>query len=149
MKRLALALGLVLFAVPATAQIGYQGLSGITVCDSSYNVDITTATTTLAITGVSGKHVYICSIILMTNAANSVALIAGTGATCGTSTAGMTGGTTAAEGFNVSANGGFTHGGGLGWVLSTKVSGGATGDSVCLVTSAATQLSGQIAYTIY
>jgi hypothetical protein len=57
----------------------------------------------------------------------------------------MSGGTTAASGWNFAANGGLTQGNGLGTVNQTN----ATGDSVCIITSAATQLSGRIAYAIY
>jgi hypothetical protein len=124
-------------------------MTGITVCTDHVAVDVVTATTTLLITGVANRHVRICSINLVTAAANNVALIAGTGATCGTSTAGINGGTTAAEGWNFAANGGLAQGSGFGEIMSTKVSGGATGDSVCVVTSAATQLSGTISYAIY
>jgi len=124
-------------------------LNGIPVCTEFVAVDIVTATTTLVITGVAGRHVYICSINLVTAAANNVAIVAGTGATCGTSTAGLNGGTTAAEGWNFAANGGLAQGAGLGAIMSTLASGGATGDSVCITTSAATQLSGTIGYAIY
>jgi len=120
-------------------------LAGIPVCDSFARLNISTGTTTLAVTGVSGRHVRICSIDIVTAAANNVALISGTGATCGTGTAGMNGGTTAASGWNFAANGGIAKGSGIGAVNQTV----ATGDSVCVVTSAATQLSGTIAYTIY
>jgi len=120
-------------------------LTGIPVCDSFFSVNIATTTTTLAITGVSGRHVYICGISLVTAAANNVALISGTGATCGTSTAGITGGTTAASGYNFADNGGITQGSGLGAINRTETA----GDSVCIVTSAATQLSGAISYAIY
>jgi len=118
---------------------------GVTVCDSFANVTVSTATTTLLVTGVSGRHVRICSLSLVTAAANNVALLSGTGATCGTGTTGMSGGTTAATGWNFAANGGLTQGSGIGEVNRTN----ATGDSVCIVTSAATQLSGRISYTIY
>jgi hypothetical protein len=57
----------------------------------------------------------------------------------------MNGGTTAAEGWNFAANGGIAQGGGLGQIMRTET----TGDSVCIITSAATQLSGTISYTIY
>ena len=124
-------------------------MAGITVCTEHYAVDIVTATTTLIVTGVANRHVRICSINLVTAAANNVALIAGTGATCGTSTAGINGGTTAAEGWNLAANGGLAQGSGLGEIMSTKVSGGATGDSVCIVTSAATQLSGTMSVALF
>jgi hypothetical protein len=120
-------------------------LGGFAVCDSFVNVNVSTATTTALITGVSGRHVRICGMSLVTAAANNVALISGTGATCGTGTTGMNGGTTAASGWNFAANGGLTQGNGLGTVNQTN----ATGDSVCIITSAATQLSGRIAYAIY
>ena len=120
-------------------------LTGVLVADSFVNVNVSTATTTLLITGVSGRRVRISSLSLVTAAANNVALISGTGATCGTGTTGMNGGTTAASGWNFAANGGITQGNGLGTINQTN----ATGDSVCIVTSAATQLSGRIAYAIY
>jgi hypothetical protein len=116
-----------------------------TVCDTGFVVNISTATTVLAVTGVSGRQVRICSINLVAGAADNVALIEGTGATCGTGSAGMAGGTTAASGWNFAANGGLTLGSGFGEVISTAT----TGDSVCIVTSAATQLSGHIRYTIF
>lgn len=140
-------------AVPSAAQ--YQGgagsgstggnLVGMPVCDSYANVNVSTATTTLIVTGVSGRQVRICSQHLVTAAANNVAWIEGTGATCGTGSAGMAGGTTAASGYNFAANGGIAQGSGLGTIMRTAT----TGDSVCIVTSAATQLSGGISYTIY
>ncbi|HEX2747602.1 MAG TPA: hypothetical protein VHM91_06365, partial [Verrucomicrobiales bacterium] len=88
-------------------------LGGFAVCDSFVNVNVSTATTTALITGVSGRHVRICGMSLVTAAANNVALISGTGATCGTGTTGMNGGTTAASGWNFAANGGLTQGNGL------------------------------------
>ena len=108
-------------------------------------MNISTATTTLIVTGVSGRHVRITGLNLVTAAANNVALISGTGATCGTGTTGMTGGTTAASGYNFAANGGIAQGSGLGEINRTN----ATGDSVCIITSAATQLSGRLSSAIY
>jgi hypothetical protein len=118
---------------------------GIPVCDSFKAVSMTSATTTLMVTGVSGRHVRICSVNLVTAIANNVVMISGTGATCGTGTAGIAGGTTAANGWNFAANGGITVGSGIGTVMQTA----ATGDSVCIITSAAGPLAGTIAYTIY
>jgi len=119
-------------------------LTAIPVCDSFFNINISTATTTLAVTGVSGRHVRICSINMVALAADNVGVISGTGATCGTGSAAIIG-TTSATGWNFAANGGLTLGSGLGTVLRTV----ATGDSVCIITSAATQLSGSISYAIY
>jgi hypothetical protein len=117
----------------------------IPISDTYKAINISTATTTLIVTGVSGRQVRIGAFHMVTAAANNVAWIEGTGATCGTGSAGMAGGTTAASGYNLAANGGIAEGSGLGTVLSTVT----TGDSVCLVTSAATQLSGGLEYTIY
>jgi hypothetical protein len=120
-------------------------LAGVTVGDTYKNINVSTATTTLLVTGVAGRQVRITALHMVTAAANNVALIEGTGATCGTGTAGMAGGTTAATGYNFSANGGMTEGAGLGTVVQTATA----GDSVCIVTSAATQLSGGLQYAIY
>lgn len=117
---------------------------GLPVCDTFFNINIATATTTLAVTGVSGRHVRICHIDMVGTAADNVGIISGTGATCGTGSAAIVG-TTAATGYNLAANGGITSGSGIGTIMRTV----ATGDSVCIITSATTQLSGVIAYTIY
>jgi hypothetical protein len=81
----------------------------------------------------------------MVGGADNIAFIEGRRATCGTVTAGMTGGSTAASGYNLAANGGLTEGTGLGEVMATVTA----GDSVCVVTSAAVQLSGHGKYAIY
>lgn len=119
-------------------------MTAIPVCDSFFNINIATNTTTLAVTGVSGRHVRICAISMVALAADNVGIISGTGATCGTGTAAIVG-TTAATGYNLSANGGIAMGSGIGTIMRTV----ATGDSVCVVTSASTQLSGVISYAIY
>jgi hypothetical protein len=120
-------------------------LVGVPVCDTFKAVSVTSATTTLMVTGVAGRQVRICSVNLVTAIANNVVLISGTGATCGTGTGAIAGGTTAANGWNFAANGGLSVGSGFGTVMQTAVA----GDSVCVITSAAGPLAGTIAYTIY
>ena len=120
-------------------------LTGIPVSDTFKSVSVTSATTTLLITGVSGRHIRIGSINLVSAIANNVALISGTGATCGTGTTGVAGGTTAANGWNLAANAGLAYGNGLGTIMRTT----ATGDSICVVTSAIGPLAGTIGYAIY
>lgn len=141
-------------AAPPANAIAVAGLASgatggtmelIPVCDSYKVVSVSTATTTLLVTGVSGRQVRICSLHLITTLADNAALIEGTGATCGTGSAGMAGGTTAASGYNLAANGGLTLGSGIGTVMMTATA----GDSVCIVTSASTQLSGGVSYAIY
>lgn len=118
---------------------------GMTVCDTPVTINVSAATTTLLVTGVAGRHVRICTMNVSTTLANGVALISGTGATCGTGTTGMNGGTTGVTGWQFVASGGLTQGGGVGEINRTN----ATGDSVCIVTSVATQLSGRMMVAIY
>jgi hypothetical protein len=94
------------------------------------------------ITGAASKQTYICAVNLMVGAADNVALVEGTGSTCGTGTAGMAGGTTAATGWNFAANGGLTLGNGQGMVARTATA----ADNVCLLVSGGAQVSGGITW---
>lgn len=106
-------------------------------------ISITTATTTNVITGASAKKTYICHIFLTSAAADNVAIIEGTtGGTCGSGTAGLIGGTTAANGPNFAANGGVSLGNGGFSIAATATN----QNDVCLITSAATPLAGVITY---
>jgi hypothetical protein len=111
----------------------------------SYPVDIVTAATTELINGAgSGNYVYVCSVNLVTAGANNVALVEDDTDGCASITAGMAGGTTAGEGWNLAANGGLTLGNGAGTVMKSA----GTNRYVCLVTSANVQLSGTITYAL-
>lgn len=120
-------------------------LIGVPVADTTKSVNIASATTTLLVTGVAGRQVRIGSFELETGGANNLEWIEGTGATCGTGTAGMSGGTTSGLGYSFLANGYIQRGSGFGTVLSTATA----GDSVCMVTSTSAQVSGNLQYTIY
>jgi hypothetical protein len=105
-------------------------------------IDIVTATDTEITPSLSGAstYYYICSINLVTAGANNVALVDDNTDGCGSPTAGVFGGLTAAEGWNFAANGGLTLGNGVGSVGRAQ-----TANSVlCIRTSAAVQLSGMI-----
>lgn len=125
---------------------GSTGIAAVATTDpcqsatvNSTPINISTATTTRIATEASSVRVYICHLSIVTNAANNVALIEGTGSSCaGGTPAGMAGGTTASSGWNFSANGGISLGMG-GYSINQTLN---TNYSVCLVTSAATQLSG-------
>lgn len=97
---------------------------------------------TQVITGTSAKKTYICSLNLVAGAATNVAVVEGTGTTCATGIAGMAGGSTAATGWNFAANGGIALGNGGGSVMITATN----ADNVCVLVSAANQISGTIAY---
>lgn len=105
-------------------------------------INISTATTTELTPNLAGAstHYYICSLHLVTAAANNVALADDNTDNCASVTAGLAGGVTAASGWNFAANGGIALNGGNASVMRTVT----TNAVLCLVTSAATQLSGQI-----
>lgn len=105
-------------------------------------ISISSATTTEITAALAGasNYYYVCSINLVTAAANNVALVDDDSDGCGSVTAGMAGGTTAATGWNFAANGGIALGDGSSSVAKTN----GTNRVVCLVTSAATQLSGTL-----
>lgn len=119
-------------------------LAGIVACDNSAAINVSTATTTqiVPISGTGGRT-YVCSIHLVTAAANNVALISGSGTNCASNQAGLAGGTSAASGWNFAANSGLAWGSGFGMLMKTAT----TNNELCVVTSATTQLSGVITYT--
>jgi hypothetical protein len=95
------------------------------------------------IVGGAGK-VYLCSVLLVGADAENVSLVEGTGSTCGTGTAAVIGGTTAANGPNLAANGGFQAGGGNGSIAIAATA----GTDVCLFQSGAGRVAGNLTYVI-
>jgi hypothetical protein len=96
-------------------------------------------------TGYAGK-IYICSLNIVSATAQNIALVEGTGSTCGTGTAGVGGfgGATAATGYNFAANGGIAYGNG-----SSSIGAEVTaGDSLCLLQSGTGQVSGGMSYAV-
>lgn len=95
---------------------------------------------------VSAQNVYICAIDLVIGASVNVALVEGTKTTneCDTATAGLAGGATAATGWNLQAGpgSGLTKGNGIGIIYRTAT----TNHDVCLLFSAANQVSGAITW---
>lgn len=143
MKRLLTAFLLLLLPSLALAQQVITNDACLRVAKNYTPINISTATTTRIATEAAATKIYICHIHIVTNAANNVALVEGTGSTCaGGTPAGMAGGTTAAAGWNFSANGGISLGAGVATLMATANA----AYSVCLVTSAATQLSGVIVW---
>ena len=118
-----------------------SGCAGAPVANTT-STPINTTANTQIISGASGKQTYICSIALIAGAADNVALVEGTGAACGTNTAGMAGGTTAATGWNLANNGGLTLGNGVGIVARTAMA----ADNICLFVSGSGQVSGTIVW---
>jgi hypothetical protein len=111
---------------------------------SFYRIDIVTATTVEIAAATASEHHYICSINLVAAGADNVIIVEDDTATnCPSPTAGVSsGGTTAAEGWNFAANGGLTQGDGSSAIMRTSTA----NRSICIITSAAVQLSGVITY---
>src|SRR5271154_1474512 len=110
----------------------------------NHNLPISTTASIQLVAGQTGLVIYICSVnIGPIPTATNVALVEGSGATCGTSTLGLAGGATAATGWNFSANGGIAYGANAGPVIWGTLA----GNSVCLLLSAANQVSGHITWT--
>lgn len=107
-------------------------------------VAINQTTSTQLFTGTASNRIYVCSITLTTAAAQNIALVNGTGTVCATGIAGMIGGTSAATGMQLAANGGFAFGAGAGTVAKST----ADAANVCLLQSGANQVSGVISYVV-
>lgn len=110
---------------------------------SWHYVDMVTATTVEIANAVASERWYICSIHLVSAGANNVAILEDDTDGCGSPSAGVsTGGTTAGEGWNLAANGGIAFGDGSASIMKS------TTDNryLCIITSAAVQLSGSISY---
>lgn len=105
---------------------------------ASAPIAITTATTTLLVTGRAGASIYITAMDVVAAGTGNIQFISGTGATCGTGTANVTGN------YNLTAQTGLAKGTGNGalWVIPA-------GASLCAVTSAAVTMSGSLAYAIF
>ncbi len=136
-------------AVPSkAAYLGGQNASGnltgfyVDPCEqkgrSVANINLTASGQIIS----GSNYTFLCSVLLVTATAQNIAFVEGTGTTCGTSTAALAGGGTAATGENWAANGGFALGSGQAWVMKTASS----GDNVCLLLSGSGQASGNVTY---
>jgi hypothetical protein len=103
---------------------------------------ISTTAAVKQVAGIGGERLHICSVFLMVAGQEQVGIVEGTGTTCGTNTVALVGGTTASVA--APANGGFV-------VASDRITipMQVTGDDLCLVKSAANNLSGFITYGIF
>lgn len=126
-------------ALPARAQPG----DPCQIIAKQYTpITITSGTTTRVVAPMAGKQTYICQLTLMAAAADNVAVIEGTGGTCGTGPVGVIGGATAANGLNFAINNSIVIGNGASAVAATA---GVNVD-LCLITSSGGPLAGVIAW---
>lgn len=120
------------------------GCAGASVANTVTTPVSLTASTRLVI-GTAAQKLHICEINLVTADADNIALVEGTGSTCGTSTAGLFGGATAATGWNFGAATQITIGNGHDMLSIVATA----ADDICLLTSTAAQVSGNIVTATY
>jgi hypothetical protein len=96
------------------------------------------------ISNAAGKYTYVCAYELQSAGTNNVAVVYGTGTNCATGTTALIGGSTAAAGYNFTAQTGIVRGDGNGVLFKVPPP-----NDVCIITSAAVQLSGSMTYTQY
>lgn len=134
MKRIALA-SLALIALCASAFAQSWIIPGTQV---TIPITISTATTTLLVTGVSNKAIYVTNVNVVAAGTGNIQFITGTGATCGTGTANVSGN------YQLTAQVGFVAGTGNGAIWALPV-----GNNLCAVTSAAVGMPGSLSYALF
>jgi hypothetical protein len=100
---------------------------------SNVPINVSTATTTQLIGASTGARIYVCKVLVIEAGTTNVTLETGTGASCGTNTTALTGPMP------------------LSWYEPSGTTPdyvSATGYALCLVNSAAIQVSGSILYVI-
>lgn len=119
-----------------------QTTFGVYQCASS--VAVSSASSVQIITAANvNMRIAICSVSLGSIGGSSFSIVEGTGTTCGTNTVAMAGGTTAAAGWGIAANGSpVQFGGGIGPVVATKT----VGDNVCLIIAGTGPLAGVVSF---
>lgn len=123
---------------------GAQVVASVDVCQRYPKVylPISQATSTQLFTGTASNRTFICSISVMQRSTSTQtwALVSGTGTVCATSTSGLIGGATAADGTDLSV----TQGDGTSAFLKTDTD----ADNVCLLQSGTDRLNGWITYVV-
>jgi hypothetical protein len=112
------------------------------VAKSYYVVNTTSAATFEIANAVASEFWYICSVNVVVGAAQGLLIASDDTDGCGSITAGLNGGTTAATGFQFAANGGEAAIGGNAAVMKSATA----NHYLCLLTSTTAQTSGTIAY---
>jgi hypothetical protein len=103
---------------------------------SSTAINISSATTTQLIAGVSGQKIYVTAWDVIAGGTGQIALEFGTGTNCGAGTTTLTGA------YPLTAQNGIAKGSGIGPIFIVP-----SGNSLCALTSAAVQMSGSVSYT--
>jgi hypothetical protein len=112
------------------------------VAKTYYVLNASSAATVEIANSVASEFFYICSVNLVAAAAQTIAIAEDDTDGCGSLTAGLHGGATAATGWSFAANGGIALGNGSSTVMKTSTA----ARYLCFITGQAAQISGTIAY---
>jgi hypothetical protein len=105
---------------------------------SSAAINVSTATTTQLVALSGSTVIYVTSFDVIAGGTGNITFEYGTGASCGTGTTALTGA------YPLIANSGISKGSGTGTILKVPA-----GNALCVLTSAAVQMSGSISYLQY
>jgi hypothetical protein len=124
-------------ATPCVTTIGNMGVdvSSGKGTPASVAINVSTATTTQLVAISGSTKIYVTSFDVIAGGTGNITFEYGTGATCGTGTTALTGA------YNLTAQAGISKGSGVGAVLVVP-----SGNALCVLTSAAVQISGSVSY---
>ena len=129
--------------VDTNAKLYTRWVDPCTAVAKSYYVVNLAATGTVEIANaVAGEFWYICSVNIVAQGANAVLIAHDDTDGCGSITAGMNGGTTAATGWGFAANGGISLGNGGSTIMKSATA----NHYLCIAPSTTAQISGTISY---
>lgn len=131
--------GNALLATTINTPVSTTTTDRVAACTKSAVVNVAAAATTVIIPLAAGTTTRVCGVYLVANGTTNVTFQNGTGATCGTGTNTLSGPLGLITGTPFNAN--------AGWGYMFKAS--AAANDVCLVNSAAIQVSGWISYAQY
>ncbi len=109
-------------------------INGLIQADTSTPINVSTATTTQLVALSSGRKIYVTSYDVVAGGTGNITFEYGTGSNCATGTTALTGA------YNLTAQNGIAKGNGEGPVLVVPA-----GNALCVLTSAAVQMSGSVA----
>jgi hypothetical protein len=123
---------------PAKAASSFAVIS----CDQSTAVS-SAASVQIITAGNANMFIYVCGYSFGSIGGSTFSVVEGTGTTCATNIKAVAGGTTAAAGYGLTANGLINEGSGVGEVMKTAVA----GDNLCLITAGTGPLAGVVSWT--
>lgn len=136
----------VLLALSAAGEASSQAtFSDRCVGAQRHSVPVSQAASTKLMPGAAGKRFYVCFVFLGSSDAEGLSIVEGTGTTCGTNTAAIIGGATAANGNALAANTQIFLGNGGSTIAASLT----PGTDLCLLQTGTGRVAGVITVVFY